>query len=199
MLIKFSITISSSCVSICSVSFGCGGVSIVIFFLFILVSVFLFFSIWCVGYCIRVLLWFFIYFLVHFKYFKVRNYRLNLASESLACCRKSSVFFSDFYHTFPTSSLCWVVSKITEKCKLTVFPRPFSVLVFGGSVCAYLGRRSCTWKKKKKKKERTANIDRMMIRPPPHVGYQRRTCRPWHPDRLTGSHFMLYFDFSFLS
>ena len=126
---------------------------------FISVTVFLFFSICCVDYCIMVLLpWFLTYLLVYFFYFKVRKTTFvydhpNLISESLTCCLKSSAFFPDFYYSFPIPSLCQVASRITVKCKFIVFLRPFSMLM---SLVTWVVIRV-------PEKGRTANICRMTI------------------------------------
>ena len=94
------------------------------YFEIILVKTLLFFIIRCVDFCIRVLLLYFpVYFLVILYYFNVRKptflyYHPNFVSESLACCLKSTAFFSDFKHYFRIASLLKLASKIKVECKL---------------------------------------------------------------------------------
>ena len=54
----------------------------------------------------------------------------NLVGESLVCCLKSTEFCPNFNHSFSIPSFSNVAPPIAIKCSFTIFPSPFSALLF---------------------------------------------------------------------
>ena len=115
ILFKISIFIFASCVSLCSVWFGCVVLRLLLLYRSFRLecSCFSVFNVSIIvleSCCLD-------YLLLYLLYFKVRKstflcYRPNLVSESLDCCLKSCVFFPDFYPPFSIPTLCRVAPKL---------------------------------------------------------------------------------------
>ena len=103
----------------------------------------------------------------------------SFVSKSLACCLKSSAFFSDFYNSLTIVFLCRVAYKITAKCNFVVFLSSFSMLAF--LVCVFTSVVVLEAEK------RPANLCRVLF------GLDiRGTCRSWHPSWCLVSTVWLY-------